>query len=168
MTTYDGLPTYEEEARFPNGYVIGVDEAGRGPWAGPVCAAAFWINPHHLSDLPVALTDSKKLSAQRRTKIEADLLAGSHLCDAAFADVAEIDACGILQATFLAMGRAVEQLATRLCARDPLGYGAIAAILVDGNLLPPLGYEARCLSKAIAGWSQSRQHLSLLNNGATG
>lgn len=147
MTKGDDKPTYAHEARFLEGYVIGVDEAGRGPWAGPVCAAAFWIDPHHKDSLPAALTDSKKLSAPQRAMIDTELSNSSHLFDFAFAEVAEIDKCGILQATFLAMGRAVDQLAERLLSHDPLGYGRIAAILVDGNLLPPLAYEAYCFVK---------------------
>ncbi|NBQ83671.1 MAG: ribonuclease HII, partial [Alphaproteobacteria bacterium] len=46
--------------------VIGVDEAGRGPWAGPVTAAAAWLNPDQIDALPLGLNDSKKLSAQKR------------------------------------------------------------------------------------------------------
>lgn len=141
-------PSFEEETSHGiSGYVIGVDEAGRGPWAGPVCAAAFWIDPRDKHSLPDALTDSKKLSAKKRDEIAQAFGQSCHLYEAAFCDVALIDKSGILQATFAAMGNAVDRLATRLLKRDPLGLGQIAAVLVDGNLLPPLSYPAHAFVK---------------------
>ncbi|MGB2209084.1 MAG: ribonuclease HII, partial [Candidatus Puniceispirillaceae bacterium] len=63
-------PDYEHEARFSqSGAVIGVDEAGRGPWAGPVTASAFWINPAQIANVPALLTDSKKLSKAKHQTI---------------------------------------------------------------------------------------------------
>lgn len=150
LTDEIGPPDYRFEAAYQGqGYVIGIDEAGRGPWAGPVCAAAFWLHPSYLANLPNGLNDSKKITAKKRITIERGLYEGKEtgFCDfeAATASVAEIDTLGILQANFKAMGKAGSILAARLLADDPLGLAAsgkcqIAAILVDGNLLPPTAY----------------------------
>lgn len=120
-----------EEAYCNMGPVIGVDEAGRGPWAGPVTAAAFWINPGKKDQLPHGLTDSKKLSAKSRGLIEGELAQPStpHLFAVAHATVAEIDEGGILTATFSAMRRAIAALASL--------SGQPAMVLIDGNLIPP-------------------------------
>ena len=144
----DEKPDYHREAAFDGtGYVIGVDEAGRGPWAGPVCAAAFWVHPRHIKALPAALTDSKKLTARKRAAIETDLTSSHHLYQAAFRSAADIDEGGLLPATFAAMAEAVCDVADRLLSTDPLGWGRIAMILVDGNLLPPLPYPAEAIIK---------------------
>ncbi len=99
--------------------VCGVDEAGRGPWAGPVSAAAVILNP---DDLPEGLNDSKKLTEARRIALEAEIKARAVAWSVAFATVEEIDELNILQATGLAMRRAVEGLAVQP-----------AFALVDGN-----------------------------------
>jgi ribonuclease HII len=107
------------------GRVAGVDEAGRGPWAGPVVAAAVILPGDLPSDLANRLDDSKKLSAALR----ADLFAGIVRCaeiGIGAASVSEIDRDNILAATFLAMRRAVAGL-----RRRP------DTVLVDGNRLPP-------------------------------
>ena len=141
-------PDYSFETEHASkGYVIGVDEAGRGPWAGPVCAAAFWINPAALSALPEGLTDSKKLTPPKRAQIEEALRNSAHLFHASFASVDEIDERGILKATFLAMGRAVDEVANRLLADDPLGLWHISMVLIDGNLIPPLSYPCTPIIK---------------------
>ena len=111
-------PTFEEEARHPSP-VCGVDEAGRGPWAGPVAAAAVILDPN---DLPVGLNDSKKLSEARRIALETEIKARALAWSVGLASVEEIDRLNILQATGLAMRRAVEGLST-----------APAFALVDGN-----------------------------------
>lgn len=160
MKTDQPFPDYRiEDSLLSKGYIIGVDEAGRGPWAGPVCAAAFWIDPRYHDKMPKGLHDSKKISAKKRAQIEAELHEmhgqGYHDFEAATASVEEIDALGILQANFVAMGRAVDHLAQRLLETDPLGLktsGAsgtcqIGAVLVDGNILPPLAYPAQAYVK---------------------
>jgi ribonuclease HII len=101
--------------------IAGVDEAGRGPWAGPVVAAAVILR----GAVPPGLNDSKKLSAARREALFAALFASDALIGIGEASVAEIDALNILNATHLAMARAVTALA------DPPGH-----VLVDGNRLP--------------------------------
>ena len=157
MATSQSFPDYRiEESLLSEGYIIGVDEAGRGPWAGPVCAAAFWIDPRFQDKMPKGLHDSKKISAKKRIDIEAQLYdlhdQGFHDFEAATASVDEIDTLGILPANFAAMGRAVDRLAKRLLHADPLGLAKtgtcqIGAVLVDGNLVPPLPYPATAYVK---------------------
>lgn len=111
--------------------IAGVDEAGRGPLAGPVVAAAVILNP----DDPIAgLDDSKKLSPKRRAVLEGEIRVRALHIGVGQASVEEIDAINILQATFLAMTRAVEVLGL-----DP------AHILVDGNRLPKWRYRAEAV-----------------------
>ena len=110
----------ELEARATwNGHVCGVDEAGRGPWAGPVSAAAVILNP---DDLPPGIDDSKALTEKRRAALEPEIKARALAWGVGFASVEEIDELNILHATGLAMCRAVEALSIK---------PAIA--LVDGN-----------------------------------
>jgi len=118
-----------------SGMVFGVDEVGRGPWAGPVTAAAALLTP---DDLPAGLGDSKAVPAARRAHIAADL---RHVAIAE-ATVEEIDRLNIRAATFLAMTRAVAALASRL--------GAPAMVLVDGNALPEWRWPARAIVKGDA------------------
>jgi ribonuclease HII len=106
------------------GLMAGVDEAGRGPLAGPVVAAAVILDKSN----PIAgLADSKKLTALRREKLYDEIQSKALCCSIALATVEEIDSLNILQATLLAMKRAVEGL--RLTPHK---------VLVDGNRLPTL------------------------------
>ncbi|MGE4431328.1 MAG: ribonuclease HII [Sphingobium sp.] len=111
--------------------IAGVDEAGRGPLAGPVVAAAVILNP---ADPIEGLDDSKKLTARRRAVLEVEIRTRALHVGVGVASVEEIDAINILQATFLAMTRAVEALAL-----DP------SDILVDGNRLPKWRYRAQAV-----------------------
>jgi len=111
-------PDYALEAASP-APVCGVDEAGRGPWAGPVSAAAVILDPDRI---PVGLDDSKALTERRREALEAEVKAAAIAWGVGFASVEEIDAMNILKATGLAMRRAVEALSP-----------APAFILVDGS-----------------------------------
>ncbi|MGM9554047.1 MAG: ribonuclease HII [Faecousia sp.] len=116
-----------EHAAFEEGYrlVCGVDEAGRGPLAGPVCAAAVILPP----DLEIeGLNDSKKLTDKRRRALYEIITEQALAYGIAFASEQEIDEINILQATFLAMRRAVEQL-----KQQP------ELALVDGNREPDFG-----------------------------
>lgn len=102
---------YEDQAALEGYRVIcGVDEAGRGPLAGPVCAAAV-ILPEHCA-IP-GLNDSKKLSDKRRRELFPVITKSALSYGIAFASEAEIDEFNILQATFLAMKRAMEKLFIR-------------------------------------------------------
>lgn len=115
------------------GLVAGVDEAGRGPLMGPVVAAAVILD--ELNPIK-GLADSKKLTALRREKLYDEIRAKALCCSIAMATAEEIDSINILQATMLAMKRAVEGL--RLKPNK---------VLVDGNRLPTLVI----LSEAIVG-----------------
>jgi len=106
------------------GAIIGVDEAGRGPLAGPVVAAAVVL----CGNLPAGLDDSKKLSASRRAVLEAEIK-GFCRWSMGVATVEEIDRLNILNATMLAMTRAVAVL----CGSADTN---VAEVLIDGNLTP--------------------------------
>jgi ribonuclease HII len=124
--------------------VAGIDEAGRGPWAGPVVAAAVVLVPQ---SIPKGLDDSKALSARQRENLLEEITASGAAIGIGVADVDRIDRMNILQASLWAMAQAVGRLpiAPRLA-------------LVDGNRLPRLscraraivGGDATCLSIAAA------------------
>lgn len=101
-----------ENGYFDQGFqiVCGVDEAGRGPLAGPVCAAAVILPPN--IDIP-GLDDSKKLSDKRRRELFPVIKDSAIAYGIAFADEKEIDQINILQATYLAMERAIAQLSVK-------------------------------------------------------
>ena len=118
------------------GLIAGVDEAGRGPLMGPVVAAAVILDDRH----PIkGLADSKKLTALQREKLYDEIRAKALCCSIALATVEEIDELNILQATLLAMKRAVEGL--RLKPHKAL---------VDGNRLPALNMLADAIVKGDA------------------
>ena len=101
-----------EQGHFDNGVklICGVDEAGRGPLAGPVCAAAVILPPN--AEIP-GLNDSKKLSDKKRREIYPIIKEQAIAYGIAFADHNEIDEINILQATYLAMERAINQLSVK-------------------------------------------------------
>ncbi|OIQ04710.1 MAG: ribonuclease HII [Rhodobacteraceae bacterium CG2_30_10_405] len=124
--------------------VVGVDEVGRGPLAGPVTAAAVRLRPGRI---PPGLNDSKKLTARQREALYDLLMAEAQVC-VAHASVEEIDTLNILRASHLAMQRALAGLPE-----------AADFALIDGNLIPRgltcpaqaiIGGDARCLSIAAA------------------
>jgi ribonuclease HII len=117
-----GFPTLALETvliQSCGGLVCGVDEAGRGPWAGPVAAGAVILDP---ADLPEGIDDSKVLTAERRERLEVEIKARAVAWGVGFASVEEIAELNILHATGLAMCRAIEAMAVQ-----PV------AALVDGN-----------------------------------
>ncbi|ALR20454.1 ribonuclease HII [Sphingobium baderi] len=138
------MPDFTHELRHHPGLVAGVDEAGRGPLAGPVVAAAVIL---HAKDCPDGLNDSKQLTAARRAKLEVEIKARALCWGVAIASVAEIDSLNILWATMLAMKRAMEAL-----------NADCAHVLVDGNRCPDWRWpatavvegDAKCLSIAAA------------------
>jgi ribonuclease HII len=115
------------------GLIAGVDEAGRGPLAGPVVAAAVILD--ELNPIE-GLADSKKLSPKRREQLYDEIRARALCCSIAQASVEEIDRLNILQATLLAMRRAVEGLRLKP-----------TKVLVDGNRLPILDILAEAIVK---------------------
>jgi ribonuclease HII len=102
--------------------VCGIDEAGRGPWAGPVVAAAVVLDP---DCIPPGLNDSKKLTEAEREALFGPIIASARV-GIGIADVDRIDRDNILQASLWAMARAMEQIE------------GVALALVDGNRAPPL------------------------------
>ncbi len=137
-------PDLSRETAILEGLVCGVDEAGRGPWAGPVSAGAVILDPARIPD---GLNDSKKLTERARNALEPEIMASALAWGVGFASVDEIDELNILQATGLAMRRAVEALAIRP-----------AHALVDGNyrfalpcpVTPVVGGDGKSLSIAAA------------------
>lgn len=113
--------------------LCGVDEAGRGPLAGPVCAAAV-ILPRGL-EIP-GLNDSKKLSEKRREALYDEIISSAAAYGIAFADVEEIERLNILHATFLAMNRAIAQLSVKS-----------ELALIDGNRNSDIEMPSRCIVK---------------------
>ncbi|MFD2204320.1 ribonuclease HII [Kiloniella antarctica] len=133
-----------KEYDLKNAIIVGVDEVGRGPWAGPVVAAAAWLNRKRLPRKLVALLDdSKKLSIKKREQIDTQLqlLNKTGVVKIALgeASIEEIDEINILQASMLAMQRAITNLSRPPFALHP------DAILIDGNRLP----ELPCPGKAV-------------------
>ena len=136
------MPDLSYEKKHSNyKYVIGIDEVGRGPWAGPVVACASVILEN--SDLPSEITDSKKLTDKKRKVINEVLIekVPYHL---GIVDAPTIDELNILQATFLAMYKALEGLKQKLNIADDEYY-----VLVDGNKIPPFEAfkNAECIVK---------------------
>jgi ribonuclease HII len=130
------MPDMLLEQACLTGPVCGVDEAGRGPWAGPVSAAAVILDP---ARVPQGLNDSKKLSAKARDALEIEIKESALAWAVAFGSVEEIAQLNILHATGLAMRRAVEAL-------NP----APAFALVDGNYKFKLPCEIKTVIKGDA------------------
>jgi ribonuclease HII len=124
------LDLFEQAAR-QSGRICGIDEAGRGPLAGPVMAAAVILDPGRRIN---GLADSKVLTPQRREELAARIRERAIAYAVAEASVEEIDALNILQATLLAMRRAVERLQV-----------AAEYALVDGNQMPRLPIPGRAI-----------------------
>lgn len=123
------VPTYKRE-RAHGGIVAGVDEAGRGPLAGPVVAAAVILNRRRI---PKGIGDSKMLSAKSRERLHDELLACADV-GVGQASVEEIDCINILRASHLAMERAVGALRT-----PP------ELVIVDGNMAPKWSWHCQTL-----------------------
>ena len=130
--------TFELEAnelQLAGGPIAGVDEAGRGPWAGPVVAAAVVLDPDHI---PEGIADSKALDAETRALLFPRIMAHAQV-GIGIADVARIDRDNILQATLWAMSEAIGKLATKP-----------RLALIDGNKAPSLKCQTRTIVKGDA------------------
>ena len=134
------MPDFTYESLYKgSGLVFGIDEAGRGPWCGPVVAACVcWPNQKIDPALAEQINDSKKLSAQKREKLF-PLIMNSAYVGIGQASAQEIDEINILQATFLAMDRALQNAAKN-------GHTASFA-LIDGNRLPRWTLPCQALIK---------------------
>ena len=117
-------------------FEVGTDEAGRGPLAGPVCAAAVILKPNQIIE---GVNDSKKLSEKKREALFDVIKSEVKAYSIAFATVEEIEEMNILNATMLAMKRAVEGLKIKA------DYA-----LIDGNRLPPLDIKSEYVIKGDA------------------
>ena len=126
-------PDYSVERSLKYDRIAGIDEVGRGPWAGPVTAAAVILDPQAI---PIGLNDSKKLTEAKRVTL-AEVIHATASVGIGSASVEEIDSLNILQASYLAMRRAVDALP------EPPDY-----VLVDGNRMPP---EMPCDGQTIIG-----------------
>ena len=128
---------YEQSAEL-KGYkaICGVDEAGRGPLAGPVCAAAVILPPTTIID---GVNDSKKLTEKKREALFDVIKATAVSYSIAYASVEEIESINILNATMLAMKRAVEGLDVKA------DYA-----MIDGNKMPPLDIDGETIVKGDA------------------
>ena len=121
-------------------WICGVDEAGRGPLVGAVVAGAVVLDPNNLIE---GLKDSKKLTAARREYLYEQIMEKAKAWGVGEASPAEIDEMNILQATMLAMRRAIEDLTTRL-------GGWPDKALIDGNRCPELPIAAEAIVKGDA------------------
>ena len=117
---------------WPQKLIAGIDEAGRGPWAGPVVSAAVILNEKNIPD---GLNDSKKLSEKKRLSLYSSIY-NFHSVGVGISSIEEIDTMNVLQATFLSMSRAVNDL-------NPQPEH----VLVDGNLDPGLDFKTDCIVK---------------------
>lgn len=140
-----------EKACQTSGLIFGLDEAGRGPWCGPVVAACVcWPDQQIPPELAASINDSKKLSAKKREKLFPLIMSSNALVGIGQASAQEIDDINILQASFLAMKRALDDVIAK-------GYHPAFA-LIDGNKLPKwqlpmhsiVGGDAKSLSIAAA------------------
>ncbi|WP_417452830.1 ribonuclease HII [Kiloniella sp.] len=141
MPDFSREQEFDQEFGTNNAIIVGVDEVGRGPWAGPVVAGAAWLDRQKVSDdLISKLDDSKKLSVKKREDINDQLydLHQQGIINLALGEATceEIDKLNILQASMLAMQRAVANLTI-----------TPQAILVDGNKIPELPCPAKAVIK---------------------
>jgi ribonuclease HII len=124
---------------FKQDFIVGVDEAGRGPLVGPVVAAAVILPVDFTPEMLPGLTDSKKLSEAKREKLEIMIKKCSLAWSVSEISAAKIDEINILQATLLAMQQAVLTL--------PVNHKQIIRVLVDGNKAPKLDYNVVTIVK---------------------
>ncbi|MDR0323683.1 MAG: ribonuclease HII [Treponema sp.] len=123
--------------------ICGIDEAGRGPLAGPVCAAAVILN----DDFPrTSLNDSKKLSARQREELRRQICENALAWGIGMASHEEIDSINILQASLLAMKRAFE----KMMSKSPFLSDENISAIIDGKFVPDIPVLSRAMVKADA------------------
>ncbi len=123
--------------------VIGIDEAGRGPWAGPVMITALWLNPDAYDHLPNNINDSKKIKPHRRAILANSLQMPPHLNCTISKDVGDIDRHGIVKTILTGMEEAAAGVIAQMAK---VGISGPTHALVDGPLLPN---EMPCASTAV-------------------
>lgn len=126
-----------------DGYVIGIDEAGRGPWAGPVTITALWLSPDVYNQLPDDINDSKKIKPFRRASLADVLQMSPHLSCTISKDVEDIDRNGVVKTVLIAMAEAAAGVIGQM---DSVGINGPIHALVDGPLLPK---KMPCSSSAV-------------------
>ena len=133
------MPDFSFEQKLnKSGLIVGLDEAGRGPWCGPVVAACVgWQGLTCPFDLAGQINDSKKLTPQKREILFEQIIAATPVWGIGQASAKEIDEINILQASFLAMRRALDEVVRK-------GFTPITA-LIDGNRLPDWEIEKYAL-----------------------
>ncbi|MBQ7413269.1 MAG: ribonuclease HII [Alphaproteobacteria bacterium] len=145
------MPDFSYEQECGGGSVFGLDEAGRGPWCGPVVAACVcWPGLEISENLAHTINDSKKLSAKKREALFPLIMQSNAIVGIGQASALEIDEMNILQASFLAMKRALDEVRAKGITPD--------FVLIDGNKLPRwdmpmravIGGDGRSLSIAAA------------------
>ena len=127
---YPSFDLESVELELDGGPIAGIDEAGRGPWAGPVVAAAVILDP---DNIPPGINDSKELTPDAREEVYARIVATSQWA-VGIAEVSRIDRINVLQATMWAMGQAVGRLATKP-----------RLALIDGDRVPRVKCQARAI-----------------------
>ena len=132
------MPDFSYEEQCGPGLIFGLDEAGRGPWCGPVVAACVcWPDRQISPDLAGAINDSKKLSAAKREILFDRIMGSNALVGIGQVSAQEIDEINILQASFLAMKQALDNIRER---------GLIPTYaLIDGNRLPDWDMPMRAI-----------------------
>ncbi|MDR2902358.1 MAG: ribonuclease HII [Lactobacillales bacterium] len=135
------MPTFDiEKALMCSGLVFGLDEAGRGPWCGPVVAACVsWPDLAIAADFQKQINDSKKLSAKKRDGLFDWIMQSHAIVGVGQASAQEIDEMNILKATFLAMSRSLADVQKK-------GHSPAYA-LIDGNRLPEWPIPCQCVIK---------------------
>ena len=126
------MPDLSFETSY-DGYVIGIDEAGRGPWAGPVTITALWLSPGVYGQLPSDINDSKKIKSSRRASLANLLQMPPNLSCTISKGVDDIDQHGVVKTTLMAMAEATAKVIEQMCK---VGIAGPTHALIDGPLLP--------------------------------
>ena len=134
----------EKESHYKNIFMVGIDEAGRGSWAGPIVATACWIDYNNYVSLPLEINDSKKLSADKRKKIILSLN-NNVKYSSGISTAKEIDNYGLTVANFMAMKRSLYSL-THFFNKKFIKKTYKINVYVDGKYTPNFSNWATALS----------------------